>query len=106
MRRTEGGGEEGPERPTLQLSGTMAEGEEEYVSPNGNRLSLNVTKTQSMTIAIKHKKAAIENQSESAMKLWRYLIEQRIYVFTFMIPLTGRNISRKHLTIFRNVEIC
>ena len=31
---------------------------------NGNRLSLNVAKTQSMTIATKHKRAALENQNE------------------------------------------
>ena len=31
---------------------------------NGNRLSLNVAKTQSMTIATKQKQAALENQNE------------------------------------------
>ena len=40
MPSTEGGGEEGPERPTLQLSGTMAEGEEEAI------LSFNIPATK------------------------------------------------------------
>ena len=35
-----------------------------YAWLNGNRLFLNVAKTQSMTIAIKHKRAALENQNE------------------------------------------
>ena len=35
-----------------------------YAWLNGNRLSLNIAKTQSMTIATKHKQAALENQNE------------------------------------------
>ena len=35
-----------------------------YAWFNGNRLSLNVAKTQSMIIATKHKQAALENQNE------------------------------------------
>ena len=35
-----------------------------YAWRNGNRLSLNLAKTQSMTIATKHKRAALENQKE------------------------------------------
>ena len=35
-----------------------------YAWLNGNRLSLNVAKTQSMTIATKHKQAVLEKENE------------------------------------------
>ena len=35
-----------------------------YAWLNGNRLSLNVAKTQSITIATRHKQAALENKNE------------------------------------------
>ena len=38
--------------------------EASYAWLNDSRLSLNVAKTQSMTIATKHKQAALENQNE------------------------------------------
>ena len=38
--------------------------EASYEWLNSNRLSLNVAKTQSMTIATKHKRAGLENQNE------------------------------------------